>query len=323
VGLARLRHHGFRAPDAVVITSDAYLRVIAEEGLEREIGLLQSLEADPHERTATARKIHRGLRRAVLPSDLASEIRHAVHEVDPSNAGVAVRSSATVEDGSQRSFAGQFLTELGLRGGASVGSAVRRCWASLFSAEATAYLAATGCRSDEVAMAVVIQRLVRARAAGVMMTVDPRTGDRSQIVVEGSIGLGLPLVSGQINPDRFCVDKVTVRLRSRSIGDKRSAMWVGDGGPAIVRRDLGPAERTRPSIDDEEAIDVARMGRDVERALGAAQDVEWAIGRDGSEVGLFALQTRPQTALRDDGDPFRRASTAPGVEDSEATPALG
>jgi phosphoenolpyruvate synthase/pyruvate phosphate dikinase len=296
VGLARLRHFGFRVPDGFVVTGDVYRRAVTTHGIVEEIRRLQD-QRDLDERAATARRIRHRLHRTVLPRDVASEIHRAVGELDPSSIGVAVRSSATVEDGTQMSFAGQFLTTLAVQPGAALETAVRRCWASLFSPEATAYLAASGCRLDELVMAVVVQRLVRARAAGVMMTVDPRTGDRSQIVVEGSIGLGLPLVSGQINPDRFCVDKVTLTLRSRAVGDKRFALAVAEGRSGIVRRRSAEVERRRPCIDDDDALAVACLGRDVERAFKAPQDIEWAFGRDGSEVGLFALQTRPLTAL--------------------------
>src|SRR5207245_7322906 len=126
----------------------------------------------------------------------------------------------TAEDTADASFAGQQDTYLWVSGASSLLAHVLKCWASLFTPQAISYRRRLGIPVDDVAMAVVVQRMVAAEAAGVMMTIDPVTGDRSQITIEGSFGLGLSVVGGEVTPDRYSVDKVNFEIRSRAVGDK-------------------------------------------------------------------------------------------------------
>ncbi len=164
-----------------------------------------------------------------------------------------------------------------------------RCWASLFSARAIASLRRTKLGVDETAMGVVVQVMVPAEAAGVMFTIDPVTGDPSQIAIEGSIGLGATVVGGEVTPDRFCVDKVTLEIRTRTLARKQVARRVG--ADAVVA--VPPAEQDRACVTDAEAVELAAIGRRIERALGMPQDVEWAIGPAAREI--VVLQTRRET----------------------------
>jgi pyruvate,water dikinase len=129
-----------------------------------------------------------------------------------------------------------------------------------------------------------------------MITLDPVTGDRSQITIESSFGLGLAVVGGEVTPDRFAVDKVTYDIRTRSIGPKPFAYRHDPGSRDVIRVDVPPDDQLQQSITDEEVLALARLGRAVERAHGSAQDIEWAVGPglDG-EREIFLLQTRPET----------------------------
>ena len=155
---------------------------------------------------------------------------------------------------------------------------VARCWASLFTDRAVAYRARLGIGDDEVAMGVVVQAMVPAEAAGVLLTLDPLTGDRSQVTIEAAYGLGTAVVEGEVTPDRFAVDKVTLELRSRSVGEKAFAYRFDPAAGRVARVEVPAADRARPCLDDAEAAELARLGKRVEQALGVPQDVEWAVG---------------------------------------------
>ena len=189
---------------------------------------------------------------------------------------VAVRSSATAEDTAEASFAGQQDTYLWVRGAEAVAGHVSRCWASLFTDRAVAYRARLGIGDDEVAMGVVVQAMVPAEAAGVLLTLDPLTGDRSQVTIEAAYGLGTAVVEGEVTPDRFAVDKVTLELRSRSVGEKAVAYRFDPAAGRVARVEVPAADRARPCLDDAEVAELAGLGKRIEQALGVPQDVEWA-----------------------------------------------
>ena len=159
-----------------------------------------------------------------LPGDVVAQITAAYESLASPGAAaptpVAVRSSATMEDSATASFAGLQDTYLAVRGPSAVLDAVRRCWASMYNDESVAYRRRLGLPEDGLAMGVVIQRMIRPRAAGVMFTRSPITGDRSVVAIEGTWGLGSALVSGEVNPDGFTVSKVTGEITGRRVGAK-------------------------------------------------------------------------------------------------------
>ncbi len=211
----------------------------------------------------------------------------AAGEDDPP---VAVRASAIAEDSAEASFAGGHDTYLWIRGEEALLDAVARCWASLFTARAISYRLEHGIDTGWE-MAVVVQRMVPARAAGVMMTVNPVSGDRASIVVESVHGIGEGLVSGSVTPDRFVVSKVTGDVLEREVGEKLHEIVrdpVTGSGTAMLEID---AERAREvSVSDTEVAELAEIGRRAERFYGSPQDLEWAI-----DDGIFVLQCRPDT----------------------------
>jgi len=174
--------------------------------------------------------------------------------------------------------------------------AVRRCWGSLFTPQAISYRRHFGVPTRDLAMAVVVQRMVDAAAAGVMITLDPVTGDPSQITIEASYGLGLAVVGGEVTPDRYAVDEVTWEIRSRTISDKPSAYRYDEEVCGVKPFDVPADDRLLPAITDDEVADLAHLGRAVERAHRSPQDIEWAIGSgQRGPRDVFLLQTRPET----------------------------
>ena len=209
---------------------------------------------------------------------------------------MAVRSSATAEDTADTSFAGMNETFLNIRGADAVIDAVRRCWRSLFGARTIYYRGVNGFAQADMDIAVVVQRQVESTRAGVMFTVNPATGERDELVIEGSFGLGEAVVSGSVSPDRYVVEKATLAIRRREVHHKDLVIeYAPDGG--TQQRALSEEEALRPVLTDEEVVAVAELGRRIEEHYGSPQDTEWAFDPDGA---LWMLQSRPITTLHDD-----------------------
>ena len=199
---------------------------------------------------------------------------------------VAVRSSATAEDGAADSFAGQQETVLGVTGTGAVLDAVARCWASLNSERAAAYRRRRGVDDSGLAMAVVVQRLVDAEVSGVLFTRDPLDPEGRQLLVEASWGLGESVVSGRVTPDRYHLDRETGVLRDRQVNPKTTMLTAG-GHQAV-----SPERQNVACLDESQLNQLAELARRVETFFGDPRDVEWAW-----EGGRFwLLQARPITA---------------------------
>ncbi|GAB6939584.1 PEP/pyruvate-binding domain-containing protein [Isoptericola variabilis] len=258
---------------------------------------------------------------ATLPGpELAGAVAAGLGRLGTSGA-VAVRSSAADEDGARASAAGQYDTVLGAVGTDRVVAAVATCRASAAGPRATAYRAATsgtGRHDGPADVAVVVQRLVDARAAGVLFT-GPPTGT-AHTVVEASWGLGESVVQGAVDPDRWTVALGSVdggRITDRRTGGKRTRVDRSPGGTAV--RDVPAADRDRPCLDDDTVLRLADLGQRVADVRGGPQDVEWAVDDAGT---LWLLQARPVTAAlpaspaergeRNDGGVLRGAGASGG-----------
>jgi pyruvate,water dikinase len=298
-GLARLAAGGLRVPRAFVVTVDGY-RAAVEESVRAELAAaaaqvaadtpaaeLERAAADLRERARAATADH-PLRAAV------AEAYDRLCEHAGDDAPVAVRSSAIGEDAADRSFAGEHDTYLWVRGADEVDARLRDCWASLFTARALAYRARCE-RSGELAMAVCVQQMVDARAAGVFMTLDPANGDRSTIVIESVWGLGEPLVAGEATPDRFVIDKVTGDIARRDVVAKPRELVHHPSGHGTELRDVPAELRERPSLTDDELAELGRMAKRVEQLGGAPQDGEFAVADGAAPDNVHLLQCRPET----------------------------
>jgi len=321
VGLGALTRQELQVPPGFAVTTDAYRECVVASGLQDEIGRLLDGADEPETVQRASEKI-RALfdDRCVAPA-VAGEIVRAYETLMFRQVGgsgppaVAVRSSATAEDTAEASFAGQQESYLWVLGMERVVHDVARCWGSLFTPQAITYRARLGIPLDGLAMGVVVQQMVAAEAAGVMITLDPVSGDRSQICIESSYGLGLAVVGGEVNPDRFSVDKVMLTLRSQHLSSKHAAYRYDPDTGGVVFADVPEEEQSLPSISNDEVLAIAALGKKVERSMGAPQDIEWAVGQGpGGGRDVFLLQTRPETVWSQK-KPTAVSSTGTGIMD--------
>ena len=225
----------------------------------------------------TTQAYHRRNPDGSVPASLADEIRMAWRDLAGDGATVAVRSSATAEDLAGASFAGQQETYLQVAGEDAVVAAVADCWASLYSERAVAYRRQQGIDETGLGIAVIVQLMVAARAAGVMFTADPLTGRRREAVITATHGLGDAVVSGTVNPDTFVIDTRDWEVLAAAAGETSGGL---DGPTTLTAA---------------QAVELARLGAAIEEHFGLPQDIEWALDASAFRV----LQTRPITALPD------------------------
>jgi pyruvate,water dikinase len=209
---------------------------------------------------------------------------------------VAVRSSATTEDLADASFAGQQDTYLWIRGVDEVLHHMRRCISSLYTGRAIAYRINKGFGDEGLAISVGVQKMANAYTAGVMFTIHPANGDRSVIVIDANFGFGESVVSGEVTPDNFVVNKITLDIIGRTISRKELCYTV-DARTQTSRAVEVPFERQDvQSLIDDEVTELAWMGKQIEKHYGRPMDIEWAIDKDLPAGGnIFILQARPET----------------------------
>lgn len=301
--LGEMLRAGLPVPPGFVVTSEAFRMFYKSAGLSTEVERrLERLDVDD---TKALQAASAELQNLVRVTSVPNEVRAAIVEAyerlgrreGVTAPFVAVRSSATAEDSAEHSFAGMFRSLLNVRGPDAVVEATRECWASLFGARALFYMLKQGGRSAERNIAVVVQKMVDADKSGVLFTVDPATNNRDVIVIESAWGLGEVVVGGQVEPDRFVVDKRTLGVLERSIGYKKFALVRDAATGATVRREL-PRERAEaPSLTDPELRALAELALRDEQHYGVPQDAEFAF--EGGK--LYIVQTRPVTTLRGRG----------------------
>jgi pyruvate, water dikinase len=297
--LGELTQADLPVPPGFVVGAPTYAAFVEQTGLRERIkARLVGLEVDDSAALeAAAREVRAMIEAEPVPCEIADEIRRGYEGLvsAETDGPVAVRSSATAEDTEAASFAGMNETYLNTRGLHAVLEAVRRCWSSLFGSRTVFYRAKRGFGQEDMDIAVIIQRQIVAARAGVMFTVDPATGAADRLVIEGSFGLGEAVVSGRVSPDRYVVDKEKLAVLVREIHPKSAAIEPHPQGGTMVH-ELSCEEAIQPTLSDDEARALARLGKRIESHYGSAQDTEWAIDADGV---IWMLQSRPVTSARE------------------------
>jgi pyruvate,water dikinase len=237
-----------------------------------------------------------------MPKDIETAIRNAYVELNKrfnlKDTFVAVRSSATAEDLPDASFAGQQETFLNVKGADDLIDKVRKCWSSLFTPRAIFYRTEKGFPHEKVFISVGVQKMVNSRAAGVMFTINPVTGNRDEIVIEGNFGLGETVVSGAVNPDDFVVDKNSMLIKERRIS-RKTIKYVRDPKTGkTVHLDIPESEQKTVCISDQEINKLAELAKRIEKHYGKPMDIEWAIDQDLTfPENMMLVQARPETVF--------------------------
>jgi pyruvate,water dikinase len=314
-GLGELIGSQIPVPPGFALSVTAFQAFLGGAGLEERIAQeLSGLDPANVEAVRVASTaIVDAVRAEPVPEAIAAEVAQRYSELaapdGEADPPVAVRSSALGEDSAEAAFAGQQETYLWVRGADGVCTALRDCWASLYSPEAISYRAQMAAEQSP-AMGVAVQRMVDAAVSGVTFTCNPVNGDPSTVAVNASWGLGLAVVGGEVTPDEYRVSKVTGEVLQRTVGPKQVEYLPDPAGGGTVRAQV-PAERQQePCLDEEQLSVLVDLARRIERHFGSHQDIEWAIARVGTlPESLFVLQSRPvTTSLPKDAGATRRQS---------------
>jgi len=306
--LGELINAGVRVPPGFALTTEGYRRFMAQRQIDREAQLLlagiNKQDIDALERASTQ------IRAAIEDQPFSIEMEDAIAEFYRKLAlrcampavPVAVRSSATAEDLPGASFAGQQDTYLWIRGIDEVLHHMRRCISSLYSGRALAYRANRGFAEENVAISVGVQKMANSFTAGVMFTVHPGNGDRSVIVIDSNFGFGESVVSGEVTPDHFVVNKVTLDIIDRTISQKHVCYTVDWKTQRSQAMEVPLERQTVQSLIDDEITELAWMGKQIEKHYGRPMDIEWAVDKDLPAGGnIYILQARPETVWSEKG----------------------
>jgi pyruvate,water dikinase len=291
-------------PPGFAITAYAYEKFIEETRIADKIyNIIKETVTDindPKQYDVASKKIRELIEKSPMPKTIENAIKSAYKDLGKKlglkDVFVAVRSSATAEDLPDASFAGQQETYLNVKGASDLIQKVVFCWSSLFTPRAIFYRNEKGFAHEKVLISVGVQKMVNSRAAGVMFTINPVTGDNSEIVIEGNYGLGETVVSGAVNPDDFVVDKKTLKVTSRRIA-KKTLQYLRDPKTGeTIHLDVPEDKQKEPCINDEEVLRLAEFANLIEQHYGKAMDIEWAIDLDLSfPKSVFIVQARPET----------------------------
>jgi pyruvate,water dikinase len=289
-------------PPGFAITTAAYEQFLDDNDLKNKIvNRLVNLNDEDLSKLEEASKdirswIEAGTISETLEDIIASHYRLLARRSRIPALPVAVRSSATAEDLPGASFAGQQDTFLWIRGVDQLLDRTKRCWSSLFTARAIAYRIKMGFEHSIVLISVAIQKMVRSFTAGVMFTLNPATGDRATVVIDSNYGYGESVVSGEVTPDQFHVNKITMDVVKKTVSEKKIYYTTDPETDEVLKLDLHPERQTSQSLLDEEIIQLAKVGKIIEQHYGRPMDIEWATEKGLPYKGeIFILQSRPET----------------------------
>ncbi|CVK19428.1 phosphoenolpyruvate synthase [Sporomusa sphaeroides] len=289
--LGEMTQAGFPVPSGFCVTTLAYRDFVAtSSAMEAFFAKLSNIDtSDLHQVREIGQGIREHLQQVAIPGKITAEILHAWEKTGTENY-YAVRSSATAEDLPNASFAGQQDTYLNIKGQEELLTHVRKCWASLFTDRAIVYRTKNGFDHREVYLSIVIQQMVIPEVSGIMFTADPVNGNRTVVSIDASFGLGEALVSGLVTADLYKVkDHV---ILNKKIARKKLAIYaVPEGG--TVTQELPAAQQEQQVLTDSQIIDMAGLGKKIEKHYGQPQDIEFCVAQNE----CYIVQSRPITTL--------------------------
>lgn len=296
--LGELVKAGLPVPPGFVVTAQTYQLFTTASGLSQKIvRALEKLDVDnTADLQARAKEIQQMILETEMPANIREEVIRAYETLSQRDSVhdqfVAVRSSATMEDSEQASFAGMNATFLNVRGKEALIEKVKECWASLYGARVIFYRVKKEFLEEPV-IAVVVQKMVNSDKAGVMFTANPSNNSMSSLVIEAAFGLGEVVVGGLVSPDYYEVDKASLKIKDIRVSHKKFKIIRDDTGNNR-RIDLSEEEANRRVLADKEILEMAKLGLKIEQHYGSPQDTEWAM--EGDKV--YMVQSRPITTLQ-------------------------
>ena len=296
--LGEIRRIGSPVPDGFVVTSKAYFEFLEKNKLGVRVEeILGKLDYNNQELVdEIAEHIKDVIKSSPLPEEIISEVRNEYKKLSNSKGYVAVRSSATVEDLSVKSFAGQLDTFLNLNNLDNILSSIKKCWASLYNPRALLYLKESGLGKSKIGVAVIIQEMVQSEVSGVMLTVDPMTNNKDRLVIESVWGLGNLIVEGVVTPDHYEVAKSSFTIINKKISTQTTQLILAKEQNKEIP--VSAAYQKIQKVSDEKIIELAKIGRKIENTYLFPQDIEWAIENNK----LYILQSRPVTSAESEPD---------------------
>ena len=309
--LGEMVHARIPVPPGFIVTADAYFKFLKTSKFTGEIRrYLEDLDINDSKKLQEVSGLIKDIIYSIpMPPDMVKEIKDAYRKLGQGL--VAVRSSATAEDLPEASFAGQQSTFLNIQGEDEVVAAVQGCWSSLFEPRAIFYRQEHGFDHFRVGIAVPVQKMVQSETSGVMFTVEPLSSDTTKILIEAICGLGEAIVSGDVTPDQYLLDKNGIRIIDKKIHKqewqlvRNTEAPVGELEPNI-KIPVPPSKRAKQKLADKDIVALAKVGKMIEDLYQFPQDIEWAR----EEKQLFILQTRPVTTLK----PKEETKTLPKIE---------
>ena len=290
--LAKLAHLGFIIPRGFSISSDAFVRMI--ESNQDLVSLLQKVDEsdDFEEILEISGNIQNLIDNYEIPENFVSEVTKSFKLLSENEFGFAVRSSATIEDRSDISFAGQAESYLCVKNPSDIIESVRKVWQSALSEGAIVYLKTKGIPMGQVKMAVIVQEMIPADISGVMFTANVVNNNTEEILINATWGLGDSLVSGKIVPDTYILSKNPLSVIQRELGGKKFTSLPEKNQPTML--DTSKDKQSKFTLEDQTLFAIAEVGMKIEGGMESPQDIEWCIRPDG---GLVILQSRPITTL--------------------------
>lgn len=291
--LGEIKKLGAPVPDGFALTSEAYWDFLKANNLEEAIkDILSKIDfKNPDLVNEISFHLKNLIVSAKIPEQIVTQVKKSHHRLKVKRAYIAVRSSATVEDSVETSFAGQLESYLNLKDFKEILESIKKCWASLYEPRSLFYLKEQEIDQSKVGVAVMIQEMIESDTSGVMFTIDPVTNNKTRIVIEAVLGLGNLIVKGEVTPDHYELTKRDFTIISKEIGTQSKQLILTKSHNKEIP--VSNAYRNSQKIPDEKIIELAKLGKKLEDTYLYPQDVEWAIENDK----LFILQSRPVTSV--------------------------
>ncbi|MBU8878849.1 phosphoenolpyruvate synthase [Bacillus sp. FJAT-29790] len=283
--------HGILVPEGFCITTEAYQKALKQnEAFHVLLDQLTILKVEDRDQISEiSRKIRQIIMGVEIPSDVVKAVAYYLSEFGDEHA-YAVRSSATAEDLPHASFAGQQDTFLNIIGKVAILQHISKCWASLFSDRAVIYRMQNGFDHSQVYLSVIVQRMVFPQASGILFTADPITSNRKLLSIDASFGLGEALVSGLVSADCYKVQEG--EIVDKRIATKKLAIYGREEGGTETQQ-IKPEQQKTQTLTEQQILQLARIGRQIETYFGCPQDIEWCLVGDT----FYIVQSRPITTL--------------------------